>query len=99
MAPARRAPMARSRSTQGRGMTPSALGPTLSRKLPPLLTMSISPRTRLAEDFQFSSKLRYPHESLVVFEYPELYSQLAGPTECEPAYAASFWSLPSRKST
>ena len=49
------APIASRRSTLGAGISPSPVGPTFSRKLPPFDAMSTSLRTRSASDFQLPS--------------------------------------------
>jgi len=48
-------PISRSRDAIGAGITPSAVGPTLSRKFPPLDATSISVRSRVRVSFQSSS--------------------------------------------
>src|SRR5438034_5049102 len=59
-------PKSASRSTHAAGISPSPVGPTFSRKLPPLLAVSISMRISLELDRQLTSSLRNPHVSLIV---------------------------------
>src|ERR1051326_3326805 len=58
--------MALSRATLGSGINPSDVGPTFSRKFPPLLDVSTSSRISLFFDFQLSSSRLNPHVSFIV---------------------------------
>jgi len=48
-------PISRSRHTIGAGITPSAVGPTFRRKLPPFEATSINVRSSVRVSFQSSS--------------------------------------------
>ena len=63
------APTSFSRSTEGAGIRPSPVGPTFSRKLPPLLVMSIRLRTSVSVGF---------HSVVRLVEAPVLVQRHAG---------------------
>src|SRR5947199_10666873 len=67
---ANHSPISWSRQAIGWGITPSAVGPTFRRKLPPLEATSISVRTSVRVSFQSSSYDLNPQVSFIVMQVP-----------------------------